>query len=105
MIINLGDEQDFQELVLDSPVPVIVDFWAAWCGPCRAQSPILDQLTTEQGEGLRVVKINVDEMPGLAQRYSIQAIPTLMLFSEGRKRTHLIGLQSLEDLRQALANA
>lgn len=101
-IINLGDEEAFEEAVLNSSTPVVVDFWAPWCGPCRAQSPILDRLANERGDDIRIVKVNVDELSGLARRYHIQAIPTLMIFQDGKKMTHLVGLQSLEDLNQAL---
>lgn len=98
-IVKLSEEGAFDEVVLRSPVPVVVDFWAPWCGPCRAQSPILEQLAGEHGDSLRVVKINVDELPGLAGRFGVQAIPTLIVFENGRKKSHLVGLQSLEDLQ------
>ena len=98
-IVHLSEEQAFDEVVLQSPVLVVVDFWAPWCGPCRAQSPILEQLAGEHGDSLRVVKVNVDELPGLAGRFGVQAIPTLIVFESGRKKSHLVGLQSLEDLK------
>jgi len=100
-IVTLADEQDFDEEVLQAEAPTLVDFWAPWCGPCRAQAPILEQLAGET-ENLKIVKVNVDEMPALAGRYSVRAIPTLILFDGGRKRARLVGLQSLDDLKAAL---
>lgn len=101
-VVSLSNENDFEDVVLRSPTPVIVDFWAPWCGPCRAQGPILEQLAGEHSDDLRVVKVNVDEYPALAGRFSVQAIPTLIIFEDGRRKSNLIGLQSLDDLKLAI---
>lgn len=73
---------------------VLVDFYADWCGPCRMQGPILDEIGRESGDEVEIVKVNVDECPHLAQEYRIHGIPTLVLFMDGREVRHLAGLQS-----------
>ena len=77
-VVNIT-ETNFQQEVLNSPKPVLVDFWAAWCGPCRMLSPVVDQIAEERTD-IKVAKINVDEQPGLASRFQIMSIPTLLLF-------------------------
>jgi thioredoxin len=71
--------------------PVLVDFWAPWCGPCRHVAPLLEELAAELAGQVRVVKVNVDEEPALADRYGVQGIPTLVLFAGGRERDRLVG--------------
>ena len=102
-IMSLGSDKEFDQTVLQSSVPVLVDFWAPWCGPCRAQTPIIEQLAKQQGERIRFVKVNVDEIESLARRFDIRGIPTLILFDGGREKSRLVGLQTLEDLKRALA--
>jgi thioredoxin len=75
-------DADFQTLVIDHELPVLVDFWAEWCGPCRAVAPILDKLATEYAGKVRIAKVNVDENPGLSQYFEVMSIPTLMMFKE-----------------------
>ena len=92
-------ESTFQQEVLDSERPVLVDFWAEWCGPCHAVAPILDQIAEERADQLRLVKVNIDEEPELAQRYGIMSIPTMILFEGGQPKAMLeksLGLSTAE---------
>ena len=81
----------FQADVLSSGKPVLVDFWAEWCGPCRMVSPILDEISAEHGEKLTIVKVNVDEEPALAQQYGITSIPALQVFQGGEVVKSIVG--------------
>jgi thioredoxin 1 len=92
----------FDTEVLGSETPVIVDFWAEWCGPCRAVSPILEQIAEERADELRVVKVNIDEEPELQQRYGILSIPTILLFKEGEPTAAAIGAQPKRMLERSL---
>lgn len=84
---------DFQEVVLNSDVPVLVDFWAAWCGPCRALAPIFEQLASQFDGKAKFAKVNVDECPDIAGTYRIMNIPTMLLFKNGEVAEKLIGLR------------
>lgn len=99
--LHVSDE-DFAVSVVDSELPVLVDFWADWCGPCHVVAPVVDEIATEQAGRLRVAKLNVDENPHTAQRYGIQSIPTLILFRDGEEKGRVIGAQSKEAIAQAL---
>jgi len=85
-IVILTDA-NFPEEVLQSPVPVLVDFWAEWCGPCKMVSPILDELAGEYDGKVKIAKVNIDEFQGLATQYGIRAIPTLLIFKTAKSRT------------------
>jgi thioredoxin 1 len=98
-------EQSFEEEVLRSDKPVIVDFWAEWCGPCHAVSPVLDRIVDERNGDLRLVKVNIDEQPELAQRFGVQSIPTMILFKEGEPAAAAIGAQPKSALERALGLA
>ena len=86
-------ESTFEQEVLKSDKPVIVDFWAEWCGPCHAVSPILDKIAEERAGELTVVKVNIDEEQALAERYGIASIPTIVLFKDGEPAAAAIGAQ------------
>jgi thioredoxin 1 len=85
------NDSTWEELVLQSPVPVLVDFWAPWCGPCRMIAPIIDEISAEYGDKIRAVKLNTDESPQVATEYGIRSIPTVMVFKNGVKVDSVIG--------------
>ena len=92
----------FDAEVLGSEQPVIVDFWAPWCGPCHMVSPILEQIAEERSNELRVVKVNIDEEPDLAQRYGVMSIPAMVLFRDGQPAAAAVGARPKRALEQAL---
>ena len=91
MATNKTNDQNFKIDVLDSKQPVLVDFWAEWCGPCKAIAPSLEELSEEMASKLKIVKINVDENPSISQTYSIRSIPPLMIFKDGEKISEKMG--------------
>jgi thioredoxin 1 len=104
MIEELNTAGFQADLTRDS-LPVLVDFWAPWCGPCRVQLPILERLASAPEAGYRIAKVNVDEQEQLAVNYQVASIPTLILFRDGKPVRRLVGLQSEESLRSALQDA
>ena len=100
-IVSLTKENFAQE-VLKSPVPVLVDFWAEWCGPCKMVSPILDDLATEYDGKVKIGKVNIDEFQGLASEYGVRAIPTLLIFKDGQVADQIVGLRTKRDFKSKL---
>lgn len=96
------NEGNFEQVVLRSSQPVLVDFWAAWCPPCRTLAPIVEAVANRYAGHVRVAKLNVDDNPFVAQRYHIQAIPTLILFQDGEERQRILGVASKEEISRTI---
>ena len=92
-------DADFEEKVVKGEKPTLVDFWAVWCGPCRLQDPILDEIDTEMGDKIVIARHNVDEQPTVPQNFGIMSIPTLMLFHKGQVVKQWIGVQGKDELK------
>lgn len=97
-------DQDWETEVVQSSTPVLVDFWAEWCGPCRMVSPVVEEIADEKGDQLKVVKLNVDENPETARDYKVMSIPTLMIFSGGSEQKRLVGAKGKDDILSELAD-
>ena len=96
------NDSSFKEIVENGTRPVLVDFWAPWCGPCRAIGPIIEELANEYEGKVDFVKVNVDESPQIATAYSIQSIPTLLFFKEGKPMSQVVGMRPKEELQKNL---
>ncbi len=101
-IVNLS-ETTFDEEVGSSSGPVLVDFWAEWCGPCKMIAPILEEIAAEQAGSVRVAKVDVDEAPDLARRFEVMSIPTLILFNDGVPAKRIVGAKGKPQLLEELA--
>ena len=89
---------DFKKEVLDSPIPVLVDFFAVWCGPCQMQTPVLEELSGAWSDKIKIVKIDVDQNQEIAGQYGVMSIPTMIIFQKGQPVNQLIGFQNKEKL-------
>ncbi len=96
------DSYNFESTVTNGSVPVIVDFWAPWCGPCKAIAPILDELSIELGDSVKICKVNIDNNSEIASKYEIRAIPTILIFKDGAVADTVVGLTSKDDLKVKL---
>lgn len=97
------DDKNFEAEVEKSKVPVLVDFWAPWCGPCRIQGPTVQELAKDyEGKNVKIAKLNVDEAPTSAQKYHIMSIPTIMIFQNGKPSEPMVGVQTKEVLQKKL---
>ncbi len=85
------DDSTFDEEIGSATTPVLVDFWAEWCGPCKMIAPILEEIADEQGDALKILQLNVDDAPSIAQRFQVMSIPTLILFKDGEEAKRIIG--------------
>jgi thioredoxin 1 len=98
-------EDTFTQEVLESDTPVIVDFWAEWCGPCHAVAPVLDRIVEERGGEVKLVKVNIDEERALAEKFGIASIPTMILFKDGQPAAAALGAQPKGSLERSLGLA
>jgi thioredoxin 1 len=103
MAVETLSTATFDETVASSDLPVLVDFWAEWCGPCKAIAPILDEISTEHGDRVRIAKLNVDDNPDIARRYDVMSIPTLILFKEGTAEARLVGAKGKHQLIEEIS--
>lgn len=103
-IVN-ATESNFNTEVLSSVQPVLVDFWAEWCGPCKMIAPVLEELATEYGGKVKIAKVNIDENQNLAAQYRVTAIPTLLVFKGGQVMEQMVGAKSKRDLKASLDKA
>ena len=98
-------DQNFEAEVLNAEGPVVVDFWAEWCGPCKAMSPLVDELATELGDKVKVVKVNIDESPNAPTKYGVRGIPTFMMFKDGQVVDTRVGSMSKTQLNEWVSSA
>ena len=99
-VVNLNDG-NFEEF-LSKEQPILIDFWAEWCGPCKMLTPVIEELSNDFAGKAIVAKVNVDESPGIAQKYSIRSIPSLLFFHEGEVKHQLVGVASKQDIASAI---
>lgn len=97
-------DNEFESEVINSKLPVLIDFWAEWCGPCRMLAPILDQLSEEMGAKIKIVKMNIDENPETPSKFGVRGIPTMLLFKEGKQIATKVGVQ-LKNVLQEWINS
>jgi thioredoxin 1 len=102
---SISGEQDFKSSVIDSQKPVLVDFWAVSCGPCRMVAPIIDELSEEYNDRIAFAKVNVDEMPKVMPAYNVMSIPTLIVFKGGKPFEQVVGYRPKKDIKKVLDKA
>jgi thioredoxin 1 len=105
MSVGKVSDANFEAEVLKSSAPVVVDFWAEWCGPCRMIAPALEEIAGAMGDKVKIVKLNVDENPGTAAKYGIMSIPTLMIFKDGQLASRQVGAAPKQRLEQWITSS
>ncbi len=93
---------NFDEEVMHSDKPVLIDFWASWCGPCKMMSPVIDEIAEEMGDSIKVCKINIDEEQNLAVKYNVMSIPTFIVLKDGKEVDRSVGVQSKDEIKGML---
>ena len=101
--VEMVTDESFAELLVSSKIPILIDFYATWCGPCASIAPILDEFAGENSDKIKVVKINVDENPKTPAKYGVRGIPTIILFNQGKEVDKVVGLTSKDNLEKMLA--
>ncbi len=104
MALKEFTQDNFEAEVLKSTLPVLVDFWAPWCGPCKALAPVIEKIAAEFDGKVIVGKLNVDEAPAIASQYSIMSIPSLLFYVQGQVKEQIVGLTTVEKIRDKLLN-
>jgi len=102
MVVAITGEENFKQSVLDSSIPVLVDFWAQWCAPCLAAAPIVEELSGEYEGKIAFAKVNVEDNSAIAAKYGIAAIPTMLIFKNGQPAQQIVGLKPKKDLKKML---
>ena len=103
-VINVGNESTFDEKLLTAEKPVLVDFWASWCGPCKMAGPELEAAEAELAGKVIVAKVNIDELPALTSRFNVKAVPTFIAFKGGKEVSRFTGYKTRKDLMAAVEN-
>lgn len=101
--VKEATDQNFESEVLSGEKPALVDFWAAWCGPCRAVAPVVEEIATERGDSLKVFKMNVDENPNTPAKYGVRSIPTIILFKDGQIVDQVVGAVPKPELERLVS--
>ena len=101
-LVRNVNESEFEDIVFQSEQPVLVDFWAPWCGPCRAMAPVLDTLAEDYGDNAKILKFNVDDDPNVAVKYGVRGIPTLILFRNGKEAGRLVGAHEKDRIAELI---